>query len=111
MEHDFFEVGIGIMTVLAPTSGREIDFDIADDWGSIAEAEDGLEEVWAGAVVPEPGMEYLERGAVEAAEFATAQPLAGPDLLELFFLGPAVGFLHLGRSGRENAQRIVIERV
>ena len=71
------EVSVGF-----PSGRMHINFDVAGLGVGVADLNDGLEEVGAGLVIPEAGMEDADGLGPYCDEVITADALVGPDFLK-----------------------------
>lgn len=73
-----------------PAGGAQIDFDVAGFGFGGADLDDGAEEIGAGLMVPEAGVEDSDGLGLGGGELVATDALVGPDFLKPTFGGSAL---------------------
>ena len=82
MEPDIFEIWIPVMPVGFPAGQLQINFHITRHRRLGVELNDRVAKIWAGAVIPEAGMQHTHGAAVGEFQLLAQEALVMPDVLQ-----------------------------
>jgi hypothetical protein len=79
------KVGISIVTVSAPASGREIQLNVTSRRRIRSYLEDSIAKVRSRAMIPKSGMKDAQRSPIGEPQFVATKTLMMPDALQQTF--------------------------